>query len=356
MSSDRHQGPQDVQAQPDAPAAPQLDALDKALLNELQFDFPLDSEPWDVLGQRCGVSGSEVLDRVKDLKQRRIVRQISPIFDTLALGYTSMLVAARVPEQRLAAAAAVVSAHPGVSHNYHREAEYNLWFTLAVPPGEQIEEHLDRLSREAGFESYRPLPTLRTFRIGVQLDMSDDASSADSARTPSQPTAGQGRERLSIQLTDFDKRAVRITQDDLPLVERPFDAMCNQLGIAFDELKQWLQRMADAGVLRRFAAILAHRSAGFLANGMVAWQVAPEHIEEAGQRAGQFPQVTHCYHRPAYPDWPYSLYTMIHARSREACQQIIDQVESQLAPLGVGEHRVLYSTHEYKKSRVRYFT
>jgi len=148
-----------------------LDEIDKQLLNQMQFDFPLSRSPWEALGEGVGLNGAPVLARVIALKESGIIRQVSAIFDTKALGYTSTLVAARVPDARLEEAAAVVSTHTGVSHNYKREAEFNLWFTLAVPPGESLDEHLKRLADEARFEDFLALPTIRTFRIGVKLDV-----------------------------------------------------------------------------------------------------------------------------------------------------------------------------------------
>ncbi len=330
-----------------------LDELDKQLLNGMQFDFPLTQSPWETLAQGMGLTGAQVLSRVKKLKETGIIRQISAIFDTKALGYTSTLAAARIPDDRLDEAAAVVSQHPGVSHNYKREAEFNLWFTLAVPPGESLDEHIKRLAEEARFEDYLALPTIKTFRIGVKLDVGGDRS-AKQADTP--PAKHQHRKTEPVALTEDDRAYIRALQDDLPLVDQPFEQACLELGIGFDELRFWMQKMQGAGVLRRFAAILRHRQAGFTANGMVVWRVADEHIDQAGKLAAQAPEVSHCYQRPCSEAWPYNLYTMIHARSESDCQRVIDHIADGLAPLGMTAHRTLYSTTEYKKQRVRYFT
>lgn len=335
-----------------APAA-QLDDLDRWLLDELQSTFPIERRPWDAIAsRRGGLSGDQVLERVKALKDAGLIRQISPIFDTRALGYTSTLVAARVDESRLDEAAAVVSAHRGVSHNYRREAEFNLWFTLAVPPGADLGAELDELARAAGLDAARPLPTEKTFHIGVKLDMSGPRKPRRPSMDDDEPTTHTA---APVALCDFDKRAIRVTQDDLPPADQPFDAACEALGVQFDELKQWFEKMKRTGALRRFAAILRHRSAGFTANGMVTWIIPPQHIDAAGRIAARFDAVSHCYQRPAYDDWPYNLYTMVHARTTESCEQTVDRIADALAPLGVTRRRILYSTHEYKKARVRYF-
>jgi chlorite dismutase/DNA-binding Lrp family transcriptional regulator/nitrite reductase/ring-hydroxylating ferredoxin subunit len=326
----------------------QLDETDKWLLNELQFNFPIVREPWTEIAARRSLTARGVLDRVARLKRLGVVRQISPIFDTRALGYSSSLVAARVPEERVDEAAAIINRHPGVSHNYKRSHEYNLWFTLAVPPGEKLQDHLDRLAREARVEAIRPMPTLKMFRISVQLDMTRDETELESR------PAGSGHKKVEpVALSEFDKDVIRATQGDLLLVERPFEKACADLAIDFPRLQAWMARMQECGVLRRFAGILRHQSAGFTANGMVVWRVPEDRVLEAGEAASQFSQVSHCYQRPTYPDWPYNLFTMVHARSREACQQIASQIAQKL---NVQDFKILYSTKEYKKSRIEYFS
>ena len=113
------------------------------------------------------------------------------------------------------------------------------------------------------------------------------------------------------------------------------------------------QAYQKRGLLRRFAAVLYHRNAGFTANGMGVWKVPPEQIQEAGMAAASFPQVSHCYERPTYPDWPYSLFTMVHTRTVEECEKLMQEIAEKM---GVKEYAVLYSTKEYKKIRLKYFS
>ncbi len=329
-----------------------MDELDKQLLNRMQFDFPLSDSPWQAMGHELGLTAQEVLVRVKALKATGIIRQVSAIFDTKMLGYTGTLAAARVPEERLQEAADVVSQHPGVSHNYRRDAEFNLWFTLAVPPGESLDEHMKQLAKDAKFEDYLPLPTIRTFRIGVKLDVGGDQPGKPGAA----PRPRHQSHKDPVELTETDKAYIRALQEDLPLVDQPFEQACQEAGVGFDELCAWMKKMQDAGVMRRFAAILRHRQAGFTANGMAVWRVPDQHIEEAGKIAADAPEVSHCYQRPCSDAWPYNLYTMIHARSEEECQAVIDRIKQDLAPFGVTGERTLYSSTEFKKQRVKYFT
>ncbi len=330
-----------------------LDDLDRRLLNRLQRAFPLTATPWEALGEALGVDGAEVLSRVRRLKEAGYIRQISAIFDTKALGYKSSLVAARVAPERIEEAAAVLNRHPGVSHNYQREHPFQLWFTLAVPPGESLEAHVERLAREAGLEAVRLLPTLRLYKIGVTLEMEKDE------RTLHRERREEGVRRREVDpaalppLTERDRAFVRVLQEDLPLEPRPFDVWAARLGVPVEEVFAWMEAMKAQGRMRRFAAILRHRRAGFRANGMIVWRVPEEIVDEVGLRAAAFPQVTHCYRRPTYPDWPYNLFTMVHARSREACEAIAREMSREL---GIDEYAILYSTREFKKTRVRYFT
>jgi chlorite dismutase/DNA-binding Lrp family transcriptional regulator/nitrite reductase/ring-hydroxylating ferredoxin subunit len=326
-----------------------LDAVDKKLLNLLQWEFPVRDRPWQALGEKLGQGEQEIMARVQRLRDRGIVRQISAIFDTRRLGYTSSLVAVRVDPARIDEAAAVVNRHPGVSHNYQRDHYFNMWFTIAVPPGADLEGELQRLTEAAGVEKVRVLPTLKLYKIGVRLDMEKDETKLG------KDTTAYAKTREALPLTERDKDLIRAVQDDMPLVPEPFAAMAATAGIETVELFAWLEEMQAMGYLRRVAAILRHQKAGFTDNGMVTWKSPEEVVDQAGKIAASYPQVSHCYRRPVYEDWPYNLFSMIHARSRENCEEIAREMARELAPLGISEYAVLYSTKEFKKDRVRYF-
>ncbi|MBV9453122.1 MAG: AsnC family transcriptional regulator, partial [Rubrobacter sp.] len=155
-----------------------MDAIDKNLLNRIQRHFPLEREPFASVGRPLGLAGDEVIRRIDSLKRGRVVRQISAIFDTRVLGYQSSLVAAKIPSEKLRAAARAINSHPGVSHNYERNNEFNLWYTLAVPPGSKLglEDTVEVLHRISSAEKTRILPTLKLFKIGVTLDMKEGAT------------------------------------------------------------------------------------------------------------------------------------------------------------------------------------
>jgi DNA-binding Lrp family transcriptional regulator len=119
------------------------------------------------------------------------------------------------------------------------------------------------------------------------------------------------------------------------------------------ELLEQMAQMRERGILRRVAAILFHRRAGFSANGMGVWKVEPEQIATLGPRMASFRGISHCYQRPTYADWPYSVFTMAHGRSKEECDAVLDAIA---ADTGVDERATLYSSTEFKKVRLLYFT
>jgi glutamate-1-semialdehyde 2,1-aminomutase len=326
-----------------------LDAIDRRLLNLLQRDFPLNAQPFAAIGERLGLAEEEVLARVRRLKgpeKGRLIRQISAIFDTTALGYKSTLVAMQVPQGEADRAAAAINRHPGVSHNYQRDHAWNLWFTLAVPLDEDLEASAQALVDQAGGYPYRLLPALRVFKIGVQLDMegAGDLSPTDSAQG-SRPT------RAAVPAAR-DRAFIRELQEDIEIVSQPFAGVAGRLGVSQQEVLAWLQQAKAAGWLRRFAAILRQRQAGYVANGMVAWRVPDDSIEKVAAVAAALPQVSHCYQRRTYPDWPYNLFTLIHAKSKEDCRAIAGKIAQ---ATGVSDYVILFSTKEYKKERLKYF-
>ena len=323
-------------------SADELESIDRHLLDFLQHDFPVANRPFVAVGQRFGLTEEEAIDRVRRLKDDGFIRQVGPIFDTRALGYRSTLVAMQVPPQQIDQAAAVISRHPGVSHNYRRDHTWNLWFTLAVPPDEDLEATTAQLAQESGGHPYRSLPALRVFKIGVRLALSNEGAA---------PRA-EGLTAASPPLSPRDRALVSVLQDGIDIVPQPFADAARRLGVSEEEIFAWLSEAAAVGWLRRFAAILYHRRAGYQANGMVVWRLPPQRLEDAGTLASSYPQVSHCYERPTFPDWPYSLFAMIHARSEEECRAIAEDISCRT---GVGDYAILFSTREYKKERVRYF-
>ncbi|HEV2922563.1 MAG TPA: AsnC family transcriptional regulator [Solirubrobacteraceae bacterium] len=331
-------------------AAIPLDDLDRKLLNLMQGSFPIAQRPYRRVAELGGVTEAEVMRRVQRLLDKRIIRQVTPIFDTRALGYSSMLVAAKVDPRNPHRAAQVINEHPGVSHNYLRNHEFNLWFTIATEPDSRLglEGTLEVLAKEAGADSVRQLPTLRLFKIRMDLEMEGDTDALSSAAEVAEPID------LDPQPYDeLDIAVIRALQGDMAVVEEPYAAAASEMGLAQERFLDHLAAMQERGLLRRVAAILFHRRAGFSANGMGVWQVPDEQIFEIGCRMAAVRGISHCYQRPTYEDWPYSVFTMAHGRSKEECDAVLDSIAEQT---GIEERATLYSSTEFKKIRLLYFT
>ncbi|MCK9248464.1 MAG: Lrp/AsnC family transcriptional regulator [Solirubrobacteraceae bacterium] len=332
-------------------AAIDLDALDKQLLNRLQGAFPLIPRPFAAIAAELDVAEEELLTRTERLQRERIIRQVTPIFDTRAFGYGSMLVAAKVDPEVPWRPAKIINSHPGVSHNYLRNHEFNMWFTLAVEEDSSLglQGTLDVLQELTGAESIRQLPTLQLFKIRMDLEMeggTDALAKAGEAVPPAET------ERQPYD--EFDKRVVRATQGDLPITSEPFAPAAEELGVSQEALLEHLEGMTERKLLRRVAAILFHRRAGFSANGMGVWQVDPDRIEEIGIKMAAYRGISHCYQRPTYADWKYQVFTMAHGRSKEECDAILDAIHAEVD--GIHDRATLYSSTEFKKIRLKYFT
>jgi siroheme decarboxylase len=331
-------------------AAIALDDLDRRLLNLMQGRFPLAPRPYAAVADEAGIAEQDLLTRVERLVRERIIRQVTPIYDTRALGYGSMLVAAKVDPEFPHRAAQVINSHPGVSHNYLRNHDFNLWFTIAVEPDSRLglDGTLERLQALTGAQSIRQLPTLKLFKIRMDLEMEGDTGQLASAGVAEEPA-----ELEPQPYDDFDIAVIRATQGDMPIVPEPYAPAAAQLGVTVECLLEHLEGMRERRLLRRVAAILFHRRAGFSANGMGVWKVPDERIAEIGPRMAAFRGISHCYQRPTYPDWPYSVFTMAHGRSKDECDAILDSIAQQT---GIEERSTLYSSTEFKKVRLLYFT
>ncbi|MFI5009925.1 MAG: Lrp/AsnC family transcriptional regulator [Solirubrobacterales bacterium] len=331
-------------------AAVALDGLDRRLLNLMQGSFPLEPRPYASVARAAEITEEETMRRVRRLLDERIVRQVTPIYDTRALGYSSMLVAAKVDPEHPWRAAKIVNSHPGVSHNYLRNHDFNMWFTLATEPDSKLglEGTLDVLQALTGAESIRQLPTLQLFKIRMDLEMEGDTKALTSE--------GVAREPVELQPAEYDEldiAVIRATQGDMAVTSNPYAQAARELGMTVQALLEHMRGMRERGILRRVAAILYHRRAGFSANGMGVWKVPAERIGELGPRMASFRGISHCYERPTYADWPYSVFTMAHGRSKQECDAVLDAIAAQT---GIDERATLYSSTEFKKIRLLYFT
>ena len=324
-----------------------LDESDKELLNEIQWTFPLVTRPFDAIAKKFDTTPEIIKEKLKNLKEIGVLRQLSAIFDTRKLGYTSSLVAMEIEHDELDHVASQINRHPGVSHNYERDHQFNLWFTLAVPPGADLNDELEKFNVLKGIKKVRMLPTLQLFKIGVKLDLVDDKKH-DIAPTEEKKEI----KNIEFNPTEQDKDFIRELQKDMEIIDEPFVKAAKNLGITEDEVFAKMKHYEDVGVMRRFAAILRHRQVGFTANGMIVWKVPEDRITSVGETLGSFPQVSHCYERPTYDDWPYNVFSMIHCKTHDEAYDVAKTIQDQI---NVDEYKILFSSREFKKTRVEYF-
>ncbi|MDX6587718.1 MAG: siroheme decarboxylase [Solirubrobacterales bacterium] len=329
-----------------------LDDTDKRLMNLLQSSFQLVREPFVPIAAEAGITVDETLERTQRLLDGRIIREITPIFDTRALGFDSMLVAAKVDAENPHRAAKIINSHPGVSHNYLRTHEFNLWFTIATPPDSKLglQGSLDVLQEMTGAESIRQLPTLKLFKINMNLEMEKGTEALAAVADAATP-----RELDRQPYDDFDIAVIRALQGPMEAVERPYETAATEVGRSVEDFLAHLEGMVERKLLRRVAAILFHRRAGFSANGMGVWKVPNPDILEVGTQMASVRGISHCYERPTYEDWPYSVFTMAHGRSKEECDAILQSIADEHGLHGE-DRAILYSSTEFKKIRLRYFT
>ncbi len=312
---------------------------------KLAQHIPIVERPYAYIAQRLGIKEQDVLNILKKAKEERIIRQISPIYDTKSLGYQSSLIAFKVNPERIEEVANFINTHPGVSHNYERTGYFNLWITLAVPPDAplNLEETVRLFAKMA--EDYAILRTKKVFKIGVKLGYDSVEERED----------GITNYNSSAEVTEEEKVIISLTQDEFPLVDRPFSLYAERLGMDEVYLLEKFKKMNDSGVLRRIGAILYHRKVGYSANGMSVWRVEEEDkVNALGNLLASYKGVSHCYERtPSPPNWPYNLYAMIHGKSEEEVDELVKRVSEES---GIKDYQILYSTREFKKTRVRYFT
>ncbi|MFA6760487.1 MAG: Lrp/AsnC family transcriptional regulator [Sulfuricurvum sp.] len=316
------------------------------LLSRIQKKFPLVAKPFEAIASELGVSEDEVLKVLNDEKKANIIRQTSAIFDTKRLGYKSSLVAFKIAPDDISDAVKIINSHPGISHNYERNHDFNIWFTVAIAPDSKLglDKTLEILAKLTKAKDYIVLPTLKLFKINVKLDVAGSDAKKEEVKKVV---------HKDIDLTPLHHQIIRYTQNDIAFISEPFKHIIDALGISYDEYFSNLAELQDAGVMRRFASILNHRKAGFSANAMVVWDIPEEIGEEMGQRAAAYSAVSHCYLRPKYPNWPYNLFSMVHGKTKEETDGIVAEMAKEITNNG---YMPLYSSKEFKKVRIEYFT
>lgn len=339
-----------------------LNDASRSLLSLIQKGFPLEERPFISLATQTGLKEAEALSHMRQLKEKGFIVEISGIFNAAALGYTTTLVAMKIDPEELDKAARIISLHPGVGHNYSRDSSYNLWFTLSIPRTKDLPQEVIRLQNRAGALSSLILPSLRLFKIGVFIQPGKHGEDARIEGMDGEGGAGEMTGEISHHdelepngyITQEEMTVVRGLQRDLSLELNlePFKHLAESSDMEEGAFLAISGRLLERKIMRRYAAQLPHRHLGFTFNAMVCWKAPQERKIAIGKALASSPWVTHCYERPPCEDWPYNLYSMVHGKTREECQEKARNLSKQVS---LEEYVLLFSPKEYKKARVKYF-
>jgi len=329
---------------------------DKKILTALQRGVEITSRPFQCL-EKIAVPQRSCFHPLEILKKAQsdgLVRRFGGIFDSRRLGYKSILCALDVSPEQMEEKAAIISAHPGVTHCYERSlhdgssSSYpSLWFTLAMPH-DRFDAGVSALNSELrtlNSELYE-LPAIRRFKIDVVFNL--DAAGSH----PPVTVEGVVPEVFPTKLSEEEKELVRAIDQQIPLVERPFAAVAEQIGQSEEWVLATLRRWKEQGMLRRVGAVLYHREAGLKNNAMCVWPVEPMDLERAGTCVASRPEVTHCYQRPRVDVFPFDLYAMIHTGSLNETQALFEDISESC---GLSGGKLFASGREFKKSSMHYF-
>ena len=323
-------------------------------LAELQRGIPLCPRPFEALGRELDCAEEDLLDFVSRCRSAGLVRRFGAVFDTRRLGYRSVLCAATVPRDELDAAAAKVIQFIGVTHCYLREPSLslengtlaasfpNLWFTLSYP-ADVFDAMADEIRARLAPHDVVFLPATRRYKVDVVFGA---ATRAMEERT--EDDAGP--------LGARDREVVAALQGDTEVCSGYFAAIAEKVGIKEWDLLSTLELWRRRGRLKRIGLLLAHRAAGYVANGMCCWRVEGD-TTEAGRALAARDEVTHCYERPPSESFPYNLFAMVHATSRDEASAQHAGLHRVLADALGGDPAtlMLLSTKEYKKTSMTFF-
>lgn len=320
--------------------------VERRVLTQLQRGIDLVERPF----QGLELPEDAVTGLLHRAMENGLIRRFGGVFDARRLGYKSILCALDVQPEQLTEKAAVVTAHPGVTHCYERHPLRGdgscprLWFTLAMLQDE-FEKGLTLLRGQLAPGTLFDLPALQRFKIDVVFDLQPDGD------------VGVGRpaslssEETFRPFSAEEKALVRVLDQQIPIISRPFAVLAEQLGQTEAAVLSTVQVWREQGVLRRIGAILYHREAGFNANAMCVWPVNGD-VAIFGHRVAARLEVTHCYQRPRFDSFPFDLYAMIHAGSWEEAEVLFDDISRSC---GLSNGMLFASGQEFKKSSMKYF-
>ncbi|MFC1693479.1 hypothetical protein ACFL1R_08245 [Candidatus Latescibacterota bacterium] len=305
-------------------------------LLHLQSDFPVISRPFQALAEKTGLTERKVINCLQSSIENHTVRTFGPVFDPKKLGYSSTLVAAEVEKERIVELAAVLLEKREITHNYLRDNEVNLWFTITALSEDIIKDNFFQVRNFPGVKQVFNLPVLNVYKISAVFGVEHKAGSYGT--DPVKP------------LSDMEKKIVKALQMEFPLDEKPFSIIAETANTTESALINTVNKWLSEGIIRRFGVRLNHRKVGYTVNTLAAWQ--GEHIDTWGKKFAEISAVSHCYRRKSHNDWPYELYTMVHAKTEKEMNNIINSMRD----TAQGASMIALKTlNELKKTSMKYF-
>ncbi|MBW3672405.1 MAG: hypothetical protein KY432_12130, partial [Acidobacteria bacterium] len=252
-------------------------------------------------------------------------------FDPKALGCSVALVIAAVAEDRVDAAAEIIDSHPGVSQNYKRNHDFNLWFTLCLPSSSLLglDETVRIIGSEAGVSRIHALPAIRQFRDGAVEDDTEAVIPDERAQ-----------------------RRIHLLQEELPIQPRPFDVVARKLEEHPDELIEFIRKHRELGTILHVGPVLAPAKSRFSASAMGVWNIPHDRLDQVGRMLSEDEMTSACTIRTPQEEWPYNLFTIIHGRSVDECEKTMARL-AEMANLQ--DYQALFSVHEYKRTPMNLF-
>ncbi len=317
-------------------------ALDMALLDRWQRDFPLVPRPFAELGRCLGLEEADVIDRLGDLVAHGFVSRVGAVVRPNTAG-ASTLAAMAVPPARLEQVAARVSAEAAVNHNYEREHRLNLWFVVAATDRAGVADTLARIETDTAL-GVLDLPLERAYHIDLGFRLSGEGES------PPERRGGAAR----IAPDEHDRSLLAALEDGLPLDPRPYELLAQGLGFAERDVTDRLDRLIRGGVISRFGIVVKHRRLGYRANAMAVWDVPDDAVDRIAATFTSHSFVTLCYRRPRrQPQWPYNLFCMVHGRDRGTVRGQIATL-NEAAGAGALPQAILFSRCCFKQRGARF--
>lgn len=320
------------------------DPLDDQLLDNWQRGFPIVSKPYAVIADALQVSETEVLDRLSRLQDSGVVARVGGVVRPNTLG-ASTLAALAAPDFSIDETAAVISSEAGVNHVYLRENDWNLWFVATGPDRDSVTSALQRISEKTGL---RVLDLRLEKPYHIDLGFALNKAAGDDQVLHRGTSADKDYSTYSAQPGDRD--LVQALTVGLPLVSHPFRQVAQNLGLHEDHVIERMTAMSLAGILPRIGVIVRHRALGWCSNAMVVWDVDPDDVDRAGTALAKAPGINLCYRRTRYEsDWPFNLYCMVHAKSRDEAFAVL---QSATAAAGLEGHprQILFSLRCFKQT------